>query len=176
MGYLERGLIPGEEIRYRAWLHWSVILRPLLAGAALDLAGIACFVWWAVSPRPEGAASGVGALPYVGAALLTVGGLVVAAALIRRASTEIVVTTRRVLIKTGILERRTIELLLSKIESVDVTESVSGRMLGFGRVVLRGTGGTPETFERVANPLEFRRQVQSQVDALPAGREKSSSS
>jgi len=57
-----------------------------------------------------------------------------------------------------------------------VTESVSGRMLGFGRVVLRGTGGTPETFERVANPLEFRRQVQSQVDALPAGREKSSSS
>jgi uncharacterized membrane protein YdbT with pleckstrin-like domain len=112
----------------------------------------------------------------VGAALLTIGGLVVAAALIRRASTEIVVTTRRVLIKTGILERRTIELLLSKIESVDVTESVSGRMLGFGRVVLRGTGGTPETFERVANPLEFRRQVQSQVDALPAGREKTSSS
>lgn len=170
MSYLERCLIPGEEVRYRAQLHWSVILRSLIAGAALDLAGVVCFVWWALTPRASVSAMAV--LPYLGAIFLTVGGLVLALALVRRASTEIVVTTRRVLIKTGILERRTVELLLSKIESVDVTETVSGRMLGFGRVVLRGTGGTPETFERVANPLEFRRQVQSQVDALPAGREK----
>jgi uncharacterized membrane protein YdbT with pleckstrin-like domain len=175
VGYLERCLIPGEEVRYRASLHWSVILRTILAGILLDLAGIACFLWWALSPRAEGSASGPGVLPFVGAVFLVLGGLVLAVGLIRRASTEIVVTSRRVLIKTGILERRTVELLLSKIESVDVTETVSGRMLGFGRVVLRGTGGTPEVFERIANPLEFRRQIQSQVDALP-GREKISSS
>jgi uncharacterized membrane protein YdbT with pleckstrin-like domain len=166
MGYLEQGLIPGEEVRYRARLHWSAILRPILVGAALDLAGITCLVWWAVG---KGEAT---ALAIVGAILLAAGGLVLALGIVRRASTEIVVTTRRVLIKTGILERRTVELLLSKIESVDVTETVTGRMMGFGKVMLRGTGGTPEMFDRIADPLEFRRQIQSQVDALPGGREK----
>lgn len=175
MGYLERCLIPGEEVRYRARLHWSVILRPILAGAVLDLAGLACFVVWAIR-REETASSGPALLPIAGAILLLLGGVVLAVGWIRRASTEIVVTTRRVLIKTGIFQRRTVELLLSKIESVDVTETVSGRMLGFGRVVLRGTGGTPETFDRIANPLEFRRQVQSQVDVLPRGSEKIRSS
>lgn len=174
MGYLERCLVPGEEVRYRASLHWSVILRFILLGTILDLSGIACFVWWALSHRGEGSSPGV--LPFAGAALLALGGLVIAAGLIRRSATEIVVTSRRVLIKTGIVERRTVELLLSKVESVDVTETVWGRMLGFGRVVLRGTGGTPESFERVGNPLEFRRQIQTQVDALPLSREKISSS
>jgi uncharacterized membrane protein YdbT with pleckstrin-like domain len=166
MGYLEQCLIPGEEVRYRARLHWSVILRPILVGAGLDLAGVACLVWWAVG---QGEAM---ALSIVGAILLAAGGLVLALGIVRRASTEIVVTTRRVLIKTGILQRRTVELLLSKIESVDVTETVTGRMMGFGKVMLRGTGGTPETFDRITDPLEFRRQIQSQVDALPGGREK----
>ena len=174
MGYLERCLVPGEEVRYRASLHWSVILRFLLVGTILDLSGIACFAWWALSGRGQG--SSPGARPFVGAAFLALGGLVIAAGLIRRSATEIVVTSRRVLIKTGIVERRTVELLLSKVESVDVTETMWGRMLGFGKVVLRGTGGTPETFERVGNPLEFRRQIQSQVDALPFSKENSSSS
>ena len=171
MGYLEHCLIPGEEVRYRARLHWSTILRPILIGSLLDLVGVACVAGWALT-RSGASGSGSTALLVLGMASLVAGGLVLAAGLVRRASTEIVVTNRRVLIKTGVLERRTVELLLSKIESVDVTETVPGRMMGFGKVVLRGTGGTPESFDRIANPLEFRRQVQSQVDALPGGREK----
>ena len=170
MGYAERYLIPGEEVRYRAWLHWSTMLRPLLVWGFLDLAGVACVIGWALAPG--GTSARPAALLVAGVLLLLAGGVVLAFAVIRRASTEIVVTSRRVLIKTGILERRTVEILLSKIESVDVTETVSGRMMGYGKVVLRGTGGTPESFERIANPLEFRRQIQSQVDALPGGREK----
>ena len=171
MSYLERCLIEGEEVKYRARLHWSTILRPILASAVLDLLGVACLIGWAVW-RGGTAPSGSAALLVAGVLLLLAGGAVLAVGVVRRASTEIVVTTRRVLIKTGILERRTVELLLSKIESVDVTENVTGRLLGFGRVVVRGTGGTPESFDRIADPLEFRRQVQSQVDALTAGREK----
>ena len=44
-------------------------------------------------------------------------------------------------------------------------ETPLGRMLGYGTVVLRGTGGTPEQFDRIASPLEFRKQVQSQIEA-----------
>ncbi|HET9250581.1 MAG TPA: PH domain-containing protein [Candidatus Eisenbacteria bacterium] len=170
MGYLERCLIPGEEVRYRAGLHWSTILRPIVVGTFLDLAGLACIIGWALGR--DGTTSAAPILLASGVALLLAGGLVLAVASIRLASTQIVVTTRRVLIKSGILQRRTVELLLSKIESVDVTETVSGRMMGYGKVVLRGTGGTPESFDRIANPLEFRRQVQSQVDALTDGRKK----
>jgi hypothetical protein len=168
MGYLEQCLIPDEEVRYRAGLHVSVVWGHILAGIALDLAGAAALVAWAIGDpaSPKG-----GPLPAVGAVLLLLGTAVLAAGVVTWRSTEIVVTTRRVLIKSGILNRRTVELLLSKIERVDVTETVAGRVFGFGKVVLRGTGGTPESFDRIASPLEFRRQIQAQVDGLTRGRE-----
>jgi Bacterial PH domain len=57
------------------------------------------------------------------------------------------------------------ELLLSKIESIGVDEGLMGRMLGYGTVTVRGTGGTPEPFARILHPMEFRRQVQQQVES-----------
>ena len=100
----------------------------------------------------------VGFLLFLGAVVL-IGG-----AVLRRNATQIAVTSRRVLIKTGIVNRKTLELLLGRIESIGVNESPLGRMLGYGTVVLRGTGGTPESFDRIARPLEFRREVQRQVE------------
>ena len=52
---------------------------------------------------------------------------------------------------------------MSRIESIAVEESAMGRLLGYGTVIVRGTGGTPEVFEKIAHPLEFRAQVQSQI-------------
>jgi uncharacterized membrane protein YdbT with pleckstrin-like domain len=100
----------------------------------------------------------VGFLLFLGAIVLIGGGIV------RRNATEIAVTSRRVLIKTGIANRRTLELLLSRIESIGVNETPLGRMLGYGTVILRGTGGTPEQFDRIERPLDFRREVQTQVE------------
>ncbi len=59
--------------------------------------------------------------------------------------------------------RRTFDLMLPKVESIGVEESFAGRMLGFGSVIVRGTGGTPESFQKIAHPQEFRRQVQQQL-------------
>jgi hypothetical protein len=53
--------------------------------------------------------------------------------------------------------------MLGRVESIGVEETVMGRTLGYGTVILRGTGGTPETFVQIANPQEFRRQVQEQI-------------
>jgi hypothetical protein len=58
---------------------------------------------------------------------------------------------------------------LAKIESISVDQSLAGRMFGFGTIVVRGTGGTPEPFATIAHPLEFRRRVQEQIDKLPEG-------
>ena len=57
-------------------------------------------------------------------------------------------------------------MLLNKVESIEVSEPAFGRMLGYGTIVVIGTGGTPEPFQKVAHPLEFRSQVQQQIEKL----------
>jgi uncharacterized membrane protein YdbT with pleckstrin-like domain len=63
--------------------------------------------------------------------------------------------------------RRTLDVMLSKVESIGVTETFMGRMFGYGSVVIRGTGGTPESFVMIAHPQEFRHSVQEQIGAPP---------
>jgi len=99
----------------------------------------------------------VGTFAGVVAIVLIGGGI------IRRAATEVAVSNKRVLIKTGFFSRHCIEVLLPKVESIGVDESLLGRMLGYGSVIVRGTGGTFETFDKIAQPNELRRQVQQQI-------------
>lgn len=73
---------------------------------------------------------------------------------------EFGITNKRLIIKTGILSRKTLELNLSKIESVNVNQSILGRILGYGSLGVIGTGGTKEYFVSIKNPLEFRRKFQ----------------
>jgi len=166
VSYIDRSLVEGERVLYRARLHWVVLFWPILVASAIGALGVAFLVVVVVpSLRPHGFSGALG----VAGLLLFVGALaVIGSAIVARNATEIAVTSRRVLIKTGIVNRRTLELLLVRIESIGVNEPPLGRMLGFGTVVLRGTGGTPEQFDRIANPLEFRRQVQSQVEGVLA--------
>jgi uncharacterized membrane protein YdbT with pleckstrin-like domain len=81
----------------------------------------------------------------------------------QRAATEVAVSNKRVLIKTGLFSRRSVEVLLPKVESIGVNEPFVGRILGYGSVVVRGTGGTFETFDRIRQSNEFRREVQGQI-------------
>ena len=73
---------------------------------------------------------------------------------------EFGITNKRLIIKTGILSRRTLELNLSKIESVNVNQSILGRMLGYGSLGVIGTGGTKEVFVKINNPIQFRKKFQ----------------
>ena len=68
--------------------------------------------------------------------------------MVRRNATEMAVTSRRVVIKMGLASRKTIEMLLNKVESIEVSETAFGRMLGYGTIVVIGTGGTPEPFTK----------------------------
>jgi uncharacterized membrane protein YdbT with pleckstrin-like domain len=68
-------------------------------------------------------------------------------------------------LKKGILGSRTIEVFLSKVEAITVDEPLLGKMLGYGTIVIRGTGGTQEPFAKVANPLEFKKRVQMIIDS-----------
>lgn len=82
--------------------------------------------------------------------------------LIDRLTSEFAITNKRVIIKIGLISRHVLEMNLSKVESINVDQTVLGRMLGFGSITVVGTGGTRELFHNIADPLEFRRQFQSQ--------------
>ncbi len=80
--------------------------------------------------------------------------------LLSRYSDEFAITNKRVIIKTGLISRKTIELNLNKIESVNVNQSITGRILGFGSIQIIGTGGTKEQFFNINKPLTFRKKFQ----------------
>jgi len=153
MSYLDDHLLAGECIVYRARLHWSIFLASLVVivlGIALAIVlGVYAPAYW-----------------YIGAALVGVGLLVAIGPAIRYASSEFAVTDKRVVAKLGFIERESLETLLSKIEAIGVDQGILARMLGFGTITITGTGGTEESFPHIAEPLEFRRQIQSQVVAL----------
>jgi len=82
------------------------------------------------------------------------------APLISRYSDEFGITNKRVIIKTGVFSRKTLEMNLSKIESVNVDQSIWGRIFGFGDITIIGTGGTTESFHCIRKPIRFRKKFQ----------------
>lgn len=80
--------------------------------------------------------------------------------ILARWSDEFVVTNKRVIVKTGIFSRYTLEMNLNKIESVNVDQSIFGRMFGYGTITIIGTGGTKESFTDIGRPTEFRKHFQ----------------
>src|SRR5271170_3515395 len=169
MGYVERNLLPGEKVIYKTRLHWTVLIGSVLISLVLAGAGVALLLGSGLGPSSASIPATTNAqlkpiLMYAGCAFLLLAICALVSGLIKRNATEMSVTNRRLVIKIGIFSRRTIELLLGRVESIQVQESFAGRMLGFGSVIVHGTGGTPETFHRIAHPLEFRRQMEQQVE------------
>src|ERR1700686_3617702 len=173
MSYVERNLVSGETLLYRTRHHWLVLFGPVVGGLVLLIPGVALLIEAIALRETSGLAIGSSTVSPKTMAIL--GAIFVVAAIAtfsygvaKRNATEMAVTNRRVLIKTGMSSRRTLDLMLSRVESIGVEESVFGRMLGYGSVIVRGTGGTPEPFVMIAHPQEFRRAVQEQIGAPPA--------
>jgi uncharacterized membrane protein YdbT with pleckstrin-like domain len=162
MSYVEKNLIAGETVVYTTRLHWIVLIWPIVLGLLFGVPGLTLLVRAFAGLTVRGGASSL--MVPVGFLLLIVAGVCIGLGILKRNATEMAVTDKRLVVKVGVASRRTLELLLSKVESIGVEESVTGRILGYGTVVVRGTGGTPEPFDRVAHPIEFRKQVQQQIE------------
>lgn len=168
MSYIDRNLVPGERVVYQTRLHWIVMLGHIILGL-LMLGGGAFALYYASVHRAEMQINDLHMTEGAGIVLVFTGLLVLVMGSVRRNATEMAVTNRRVVIKTGLAARRTIEMLLQKVESVEITEPAMGRMLGYGSILVIGTGGTSEPFHKMAHPLLFRSQVQQQIEKLPGG-------
>ncbi len=150
MSYVQRVLQPGEVVRHTASIHWIVYLP----GAAFMLAAGATLIFgryvWTGHPS----------FWHWVASLLAVVGLFF---LIREWygwwTTEVAVTNLRVIYKTGFIKRRTNEMNMDKVESVQVDQSILGRVLDYGTVIITGTGIGLETLTGVAKPIELRNSI-----------------
>ena len=80
--------------------------------------------------------------------------------LIRRATNEYAITNKRIIMKEGLISRRTVEMNLTKIESVQVNQGIFGRLIGYGTILIVGTGGTKEPFKDISDPMTFRKKFQ----------------
>lgn len=161
MGYVEQNLISGETVAYRARLHWIMLFWPVVVAILLGVIGVPMLIATLGSAGPgDGLSAGLAVFGFV---LFIIGALPLLSALVIRACAEFAVTNKRVILKTGVVRRRTVEMFLNKVESVGVDQTIAGRMLGYGTIILHGTGSTAEPFARISNPLEFRRQVHEQI-------------
>lgn len=149
MSYIEKNLMSGESVIYSAKLHWVVFLWP-----AIWLV-IALIMF---SSGGDAAAAGGGAIVI---AILT--GI---ASFINYSASEFGITNKRVLAKVGFIRRNSLEVLLTKVEGIQVNQGILGRMLGYGSVVVSGTGGSKDPFHKISAPLEFRRKAQEQIASV----------
>jgi uncharacterized membrane protein YdbT with pleckstrin-like domain len=150
MNYVQRVLQPGEVVRHTAAIHW-IVYWP---GALCFAVALAALIWASfLSPA-------LARWVHWGAALVALGGAVF---LIREWfgwwTTEVAVTNLRVIYKTGLIKRRTNEMNMDKVESVQVDQSILGRILDYGTVVITGTGAGLEALTGVAQPIELRNSI-----------------
>ena len=151
MSYIDSNLLAGEQVVFRTRLHWLLFLMPVLVCVVVLLPA----AWFIVHSTWSGYA-------WIPVALAAV---ILLAAFIKRQSSDFAVTNKRVMMKVGVLSTRSIELLLNKIEAITVNQNFTGRIFGYGDIVVTGSGGTREAFSHIEGPLEFRRAVQSVTDA-----------
>lgn len=135
--YVSKNLNPNEYVVYYTRLHWMIFL-----GFGNILYLIVWILLWPLIP------------------------IFLLVALISYLTSEFAVTNQRVLIKIGWLRRKSLELLLTKVESIQVEQGLLGRIVNNGTIVITGTGGTKEQFKNIRAPFEFRKQLQQQADSV----------
>ena len=149
--YIDEILQPGERVLYSTNEHWMFFLPAIAAW----IVAVAFLVLWRLVTAD--------ALMLVCLALAAVAGLAAlywtATAWFHRWTTETDVTNMRVVHKTGFIKRRTFEMSLDKVESVDVNQSILGRLMNYGDLTIQGVGEGTETISTIASPLAFRNAI-----------------
>ena len=148
MGYIDDNLMSGEQVVYRAKLHWVVFLGPIIFA-------VIAFMFFAGGG--DTAAGGFFLL------IAIIWGI---SAFISFKTSEFGITNKRVLIKVGFIRRSSLETLLTKVEGIQVNQGILGRIMNYGTILVKGTGGTSNPFHKIEAPLEFRKKVQEQIASI----------
>ena len=153
MSYVRRILQPGEEVRLIATLHWITYVK----GFFFLILAVAMLLYARSGDSSSNSHSGIWLA--ASAVLAAIAAILIVKAWFHRWITEIAVTNRRVIYKTGFIRRDTNEMEMDKVESVRVDQSILGRLLDYGNVTVLGTGTGFETIQTIARPIDLRNQI-----------------
>jgi uncharacterized membrane protein YdbT with pleckstrin-like domain len=155
--YIDEILQPGEKVLYSTNAHWIFFLPAIIGWV---VAGVFLVISGMVPAGPSVLIClSLAAISAIAALYKTV------TAWFHRWTTETDVTNFRVVHKTGFVQRQTFEMSVDKVESVDVNQSILGRLLNYGDVTVLGVGEGGKTLDTIASPLAFR----NAITARPAG-------
>jgi uncharacterized membrane protein YdbT with pleckstrin-like domain len=160
MSYVNSVLQPGERVVVMGRLHWIIYWHAIV----LLVLGLV-LVGWLSAKTDHAMLTQIVAITF---AVLVV--VAFAVAWFRRWTTEIAVTDKRLIYKTGFITRHTVEMNMDKVASVDVNQSILGRILDYGTVQVIGAGGAQnapnstvvrgiEDLPCVAKPLALRSAI-----------------
>lgn len=147
MGFINENLLKDEAVAYKAQLHWVIYMPACICGV-LFLATLA--------------------IPIVTELFLIAAIWFAISAYMKQTTTEIAVTNKRLLGKTGFIKRDTIDLNLKKVESLYADQNIFGRMFDYGAVRIVRTGGSNFVVKGVLSPVAFKRAANEQIDTAQA--------
>lgn len=136
MGYVEKNLMPDEKILFIGKIHWIIYLF----GAIVFTIGL-------ILP-----------VETVKSVLIVIGLFFLIRAFIFAKTTELIITSKRVIAKFGLIRRNTVELNHNQVESLNVEQGIIDRIVNAGGILIKGTGGTSAPIPSIAKPLEFRKE------------------
>ena len=146
MKFLTTYLQSGEEVRYRAKIHFFLFMQP----AIILGTGFLCYL------------DSVSITHYLGVTLLFLGLVSLVQRIFVKVGSIYAVTNKRVILKTGIISRRTVELVLAKCEGIQVVQGVLGLIFGYGSIVIT-TGGATNCYYYVSKPFQFKMEINKQI-------------
>ena len=149
MSYSNENLLANERILYKTQPHWIIFLPAIL----LTFFALAVALYFPDFTWPGYIFFALAVLQWISAYVTYI-------------TSEYVLTNQRILVKIGFIQRRSFETLLQRITSIEVSQTILGRILGYATLIIYGTGIASERFNNVNDPLGFRKQIQQQIEIV----------
>ena len=162
LSYVKDNLVGDERIVFETKVNWSVYMP----GITMALLSAVSLLWFVIAVASSGSEVGGG---HIWLLFLAVGSVVLLAVFLVEGyvltrTTEIAITTRRLIGKTGVLSRKTFEIQHDKVESVQFDQSPCARLFGAGTIAITGSGGTSARFKTIDRPQAFRGAALEAID------------
>ncbi len=160
MLYIQSTLLKNEKLLFWSRPHW-IIFTPSVITVILSFVLLS---YGRILPMAYYGIFGIAFYKLLALLVFLYGAYRFAGAYIYLLTSEYGVTNRRVLMKTGWISRNSVEVFVEKIEAIRVDQTVVGRLLNYGTILVIGTGGTTDPMFYIPDPLNFRKKVQEQIN------------
>lgn len=171
MGYIHDNLLHDEKVVYWTQVHW-IVFAPSVLLAVFSLL-LLMYLPGLLNVLSGYTFYGMSLSKWIALLVFFLAVFHGIKAYIMYKTSEYGITDKRILMKTGWIQRRSIEIFLDKVEAIYVDQTISGRIFTYGTVIIVGTGGSKDPFLFVPAPLQFRKQAQEQIDIEESRRQRS---